>query len=229
MVFGLNGNARYQIENDSPYALSGNTGANYHPWNYSMGSHTLTATPYPQRNGSGTAGTGLTVSFTIVSGGSSPQPTATQSQGAGSGPRIASFTLIDANTDRDLATINNGDVFNLAQLGTTKVNIRVNTSPAQVGSVIIGVNNNSRYKVENTAPYTVGSSSGSDYYAWNYPSGTIKLTATPYQWSSGGGTAGTPLTVNFSIVSGTANHSADETLVSRRGLFKRLLNVDDTV
>jgi hypothetical protein len=162
-------------------------------------------------------------------------PTPVPTQGSGTGPRVTSFTLINANNDQELRTINNGDAINLAQLGTTKINIRVNTSPSQVGSVVIGLNSNSRYKVENTAPYTIGSNSGSDYYAWNYPSGQINLTATPYQWSNGGGTAGTPLTVSFSITSGTASNPDSDTVVqapsglTRRDLFRNLFNLDDTV
>jgi hypothetical protein len=234
VVFRLDGNARYKVENGAPYAIGSNNGSDYNAWNYTMGAHTVTATPYSSSSGSGTAGSALTVNFTIVNGGGSsePAPTATTSS---SGQRVTSFTLINADTNKDIRTLTNGEVVNLAQIGTTRINIRANTSPATVGSVVFALNSNSRYKVENGAPYAIGSNSGSDYHAWNYPTGSLTLKATPYQWSNGGGTAGTPLTVNFSIVNGTSSNPEGDAIVqapsglTRRDLFRNLFSLDDTI
>jgi hypothetical protein len=162
-------------------------------------------------------------------------PPTSQPTNSPTGQSVTSFTLINANTDQDIRTINNGDVINLAQLGATKINIRVNTSPSKVGSVVIGLNSNARYKVENSGPYTIGSNSGSDYYAWSYPSGQISLSATPYTYSNGTGTAGNKLTVNFSIVSGTSSNPEGDAVVdassgmTRRDLFRNLFSLDDTI
>jgi len=65
--FVLNG-ATVKTENYPPYAINGDspTGS-YIKWNVSPGNYTLTATPYSGANGSGTAGIGYTVNFTVSS------------------------------------------------------------------------------------------------------------------------------------------------------------------
>ena len=55
-----------QTETDAPYALFGDTKANYYNWVPLADNYTLTATPYTLANGSGMAGTALTVHFSMV-------------------------------------------------------------------------------------------------------------------------------------------------------------------
>src|SRR5688572_32369018 len=65
---------------------------------------------------------------------------------------VTSFSLINADTDVPIRTLVNGDVLNYSTLPTRNLNIRANTSPATVGSVVFfldGVR-----KVENYAPYS---------------------------------------------------------------------------
>jgi hypothetical protein len=73
--FGLDQNSTYRIENGAPYALAGNTttGA-YHPWTPSLGTHTVTATPYSGRDATGEQGTGLSVVMTVVASQQSSDP-----------------------------------------------------------------------------------------------------------------------------------------------------------
>ena len=68
VLFGLNGNAKFQTENNLPYALNGdfNNGTNYNGVTFSAGSYTVTATPYTRRARRGEAGEALTVNFTVV-------------------------------------------------------------------------------------------------------------------------------------------------------------------
>src|SRR3989338_6957156 len=81
---------------------------------------------------------------------------------------IASFTLINADTNLDIGTLNDGDTVNFAAIGTDHLNIRANTSPAVVGSVKFGFDANSNYRTENGAPYALAGNSNNplDYYAW---------------------------------------------------------------
>ena len=65
VTFKLNG-VLYRFEGAAPYALFGNTGANYHAWTPSVGVYTLMATPYATGNASGPAGTALTITFTVI-------------------------------------------------------------------------------------------------------------------------------------------------------------------
>lgn len=65
VVFGLNGQPAFQVENIPPYALGGNTGDDYDPVTLPVGTHTLTATPYSLRGGRGVAGKPVTVTFEV--------------------------------------------------------------------------------------------------------------------------------------------------------------------
>lgn len=66
VLFGYDGNPNYKTENSAPYTIAGDNGADYLPWTPSLGSHTLTATPYAGSQLSGAAGTSLTINFTVI-------------------------------------------------------------------------------------------------------------------------------------------------------------------
>jgi len=72
--FALDGNSNYRTENIAPYALEGDTNADYKPWTPSLGSHTLTATPYSLGQTGGTQGTALTITFNVVDDAPVPPP-----------------------------------------------------------------------------------------------------------------------------------------------------------
>ena len=115
---------------------------------------------------------------------------------------VESFTLINADTDQPIATFNslsNGATLNLAMLPTRNLNIRANTSPATVGSVRFGLDGKSNYRTDNRAPYALGGDNG-NYSTWKPSLGTHTLTARPYTRSDARGTAGTALTITFSVI-----------------------------
>jgi hypothetical protein len=69
--FALSGQqSKTFTDNAAPYALHGDSGSGnfyYGNWNPpALGTYTLTATPYPSDNASGTAGAAKTITFTIV-------------------------------------------------------------------------------------------------------------------------------------------------------------------
>ena len=88
-----------RIESMAPYAVGGNDGSDYFAWNLSTGSHTLTAIPYVNTGGMGTAGAAKTVNFSVTNGTTvpptvpppptSPPPTS---------PPVASFTQLSYST-----------------------------------------------------------------------------------------------------------------------------------
>jgi Right handed beta helix region len=67
VLFALDGNSNYHVENSAPYILDGDTT----DWNPSVGSHTFTATPYSGVNASGTAGTSRTLILNFTNSSSS--------------------------------------------------------------------------------------------------------------------------------------------------------------
>jgi hypothetical protein len=63
--FGYDGATNYQTENVAPYAIKGDTAGNYNPWTPTVGTHTLTATPYTSSGAAGATGTAQTISFSV--------------------------------------------------------------------------------------------------------------------------------------------------------------------
>jgi hypothetical protein len=69
--FGWNARPTYRIESGAPFAFCGNVGPDFVPCpnpDLTVGNHTVTATPFTLTGATGTAGTPLTVRFTIVPG-----------------------------------------------------------------------------------------------------------------------------------------------------------------
>jgi len=80
VVFSLDQNDRFSVEDFAPYALAHDTNGDYHPWTPAVGSHRITAQPWSHAGGSGTSGIPLTRTFTVIDGVTStptPQPSAT--------------------------------------------------------------------------------------------------------------------------------------------------------
>ncbi|MEM6725759.1 MAG: hypothetical protein AAF598_17090, partial [Bacteroidota bacterium] len=115
---------------------------------------------------------------------------------------VVSFTLIDASTNTDIGTLNNNDIIDLANLSSTELNVRANTNPTTVGSVVFGYDGNANSQTESAPPYALAGDAGGNYNAWTPTIGTHTLTATPYSGSGGNGTAGTSLTIQFVVVNG---------------------------
>ncbi|WP_167856769.1 InlB B-repeat-containing protein [Hymenobacter aquaticus] len=268
VVFALSGaQTQNQTESVAPYALFSDAGGDYNPWTPAVGSYSLTARPYSAASGGGTAGTALTISFSVTdatapgpftlttavvgSGSVTKNPnaasyasgtivslTATPATGytfsgwsgdatgttnplsvtmsanksitatftaIPAGQSVASFTLVNADTDQDIQTLTAGAVLNLAALPTRNLNVRANTSPATVGSVVFALTGaQTQNQTESVAPYALFSDAGGDYNPWTPAVGSYSLTARPYSAASGGGTAGTPLTISFSVTDASA-------------------------
>jgi hypothetical protein len=116
------------------------------------------------------------------------------------GQSVTGFTLVNADSDQDLGPLVGGATINLAALPTRNLNVRANTSPATVGSVRFGYDANAAYATENAAPYALAGDSSGDYKAWTPSTGLHVLTATPYSLANAGGSAGTALSVSFTVV-----------------------------
>lgn len=69
--FGFQGNPNYSTENVAPYALGGDNSGNYNNISFGVGTYAVTATPYPNANASGTPGSSLSLTFSIVPAGGS--------------------------------------------------------------------------------------------------------------------------------------------------------------
>jgi len=156
------------------------------------GSYSATVTA--RSTGSGTTYSSASFCVNITVGGSS-----TGSQ------RVVRFTLINADSDNDIQTLNNGATLDLAKLPTKNLNIRVNTSPSPVGSVKAVLSGaQSLTRTESSAPYAVFGESKANYNAWVPKPGSYSLIATPYAGTNASGTAGTALAISFEVTNSAA-------------------------
>ncbi len=69
VVFNLNGAS--VVENVAPYALKGDDNGNYKAWVPNTGNYTLIITAFSDAQGKGTAGSPLTISFSVINQSSS--------------------------------------------------------------------------------------------------------------------------------------------------------------
>ena len=184
-------------------AGSGTVARNPDQASYASGSSvSLTATPaagYQFASWSGDA-SGTSNPLTVVMT-ASKVLTATFTAVA-TGQQVSSFTLVNADTDLDLQPLANGAVLNLATLPTRNLNIRANTSPTPVGSVVFALSGaQRRAQTESGVPYALFGDAAGNYSAWVPALGSYTLTARPYTAAGGAGTAGQGLTLSFSVVS----------------------------
>lgn len=120
---------------------------------------------------------------------------------------LTSFTLVNATTGQDIQTLTSGTVIDLATISGKAINIRANTSPQKIGSVIMNLSGTEvRTQKENILPYTLfGDNEKGTYNAWYPKTGSYALQAIPYSAANGKGVTGSGLTVSFSVVDNTAN------------------------
>jgi hypothetical protein len=133
-------------------------------------------------------------------------PTPTPTPTPTTGQSVTSLTLINADTDQPIAgydPLPNNATLNLADLPTRNLNLRANTNPTVVGSVRFNYDGNASYRIETQAPYAIGSdalvNNVPDYNAWTPAVGNHTLTVTPYTQGGAAGTAGTALTLAFTV------------------------------
>ena len=118
---------------------------------------------------------------------------------------VTKFELWNATTDvyvRDL--INNDTIIIGTDVGTlSAVAIRARTNPDEaVGSVrLVLTGASSQSRTENTPPYFLYGDNSGNPDPWLGNAGTHSLTATPWTGANQTGTAGTPLTIAFDILS----------------------------
>jgi hypothetical protein len=114
-------------------------------------------------------------------------------------PKVTTLRLMNADTDQPLMTLTNGMTITLSSFPTRNLNVRAETLPSVTGSVRFALDGNSNYRTETIAPYALAGDLAGDYYAWRPSVGSHTLKATPYTGAEASGTAGTALTVSFTV------------------------------
>jgi hypothetical protein len=154
--------------------------------------------------------------ITDTSAKSAAMPESALTAGGSSTPAVTRVMVVNADTDADVMELTSGATLNLAVTGPN-LNLRVDTSPPIIGSVKFALDGNTSYRTDSSAPYSIGGDNiWDDYVAWSPALGSRTLTVTPY---TSGGTAGTPVTLPFSVInqlpsgSPVANAGTDRTVV----------------
>lgn len=144
-------------------------------------------------------GSGTTTTPTDTTSTTTPPTTTTTTP---TSDAVTDFKLVNAATEKDVISINDGQTISLSALGVTKCNIRaISATTGSVKFVLSGTQ--SKTATDNAAPFALmgDSGSGNFYYGnWDPPAlGTYTLKATPYSSDNASGTAGTSKTITFTI------------------------------
>ncbi|ADB42528.1 putative Ig domain-containing protein [Spirosoma linguale] len=114
---------------------------------------------------------------------------------------VVSLSLMNADNQQEIKVLAAGEQLNLATLPTRNISIRANTNPGTVGSVKFSLSGGRIHSiVESILPYALFGDNSGKYNGWTPAVGQYSLTATPYTNSGASGTAGTALTINFSVI-----------------------------
>jgi len=188
MKFYLN-DTLYRLDNTGTFpSLNGHENRIYNAWPAQLKAYTLRAVGYSGSNGTGAVTVERTIHFLVK------QPTGQ-----------VSFTLVNAQSDQDISSLENGQIIDLSAIGTNQLNIRANSSMSGTSSVIFDYNGTTHFRVENTAPFALFADASGDYNAHTFSPGTYSLTATPYTGKNGTETTGLSQTITFYITEGSSN------------------------
>lgn len=124
-----------------------------------------------------------------------PSPTATPTPFA-----VTAFALIDADTNERVRTLTDTVTLDLADLPSSNLNVRAETSPAQVGSVRFALNEYATYAIEHLPPYALAGDVRGNYLPWVPAPGSYTIVAEPYSASFLTGAAGLPLSVTLTVI-----------------------------
>lgn len=118
---------------------------------------------------------------------------------------VAGFALVNTSNDQDVQVIKDGDTLDLSLLPSVRFNIRANTGPARVGSVVLQLSGTQNHKqVENGVPYALFKNENGNYFGRTINPGEYTLTATPYSQPNGKGAKGISLTIHFTVIYASA-------------------------
>jgi len=132
---------------------------------------------------------------------------------AASGPQVAALVLVNSTgslaTQSDIGVMSDGMVINLATLPSRTINVKANTSPETIGSVVFQLSGTqARTQTESAAPYVLFGDKNGAFNAWTPAIGSYTLIATPYSSSGGNGTKGSAVIVNFTVIDQATNSTA---------------------
>ncbi|QOV87471.1 glycoside hydrolase family 88 protein [Humisphaera borealis] len=113
-------------------------------------------------------------------------------------PVISGLSLVNAATEQVIGTLTNGQEINQAVVGD-QLSVLATIGGTTSGSVKFDLDG-TYSRVESGLPYTLFGDNPGDILPGPLPVGTHQLVVTPYSAVNAGGIAGTPVTINFTVV-----------------------------
>ncbi len=196
MKVSLTGPANFEatINGDGPYGFKSNSLNNINGETLPAGSYTINATPFSDVSAGGTEGIGRFFNFELKN----------------ADQFVDAWKLIDADTDMEIATITEGAVIAVENLGSRKLSI-VAESDAELGSVRLyayGPTNTTKAKLENQAPYSLIGDVNGNFIGSTYNAGPLTVKAIPYSMPNEAGEAGPANLVRFTLEDATSASEA---------------------
>ncbi len=137
-----------------------------------------------------------------------------------SGQEVVGFTLIDANKDREIRPLADGETIDFKKEGAS-LSIRADVR-GSVGSVRFELNGGQWTKTESAPPFAIGGDTQGNYNAWTAPPGEYRLQAVAMD--TDGGRGGSKKII-FRVV-GTPKGSSPGSLQSSRAVQTLQSNVN---
>jgi len=129
-------------------------------------------------------------------GGSSTDSAIITVNSISTGPTIASFILVDADTDKDILTLTDGMTLDLSKL-PRRLNVRATTG-GSVGSVQIGIDGKNH--IEKAAPWALFDDNGGDFAQGTFADGNHTISAMAFTGLNGTGSAGTLKSIGIKVI-----------------------------
>jgi lysophospholipase L1-like esterase len=193
----LNGQV-FRTESSQPFAVANDSGGKFLPWNIAPGQYTLTVIPW---SGAGATGTVLpSVSATFTVQGPTENPPTDPPPPTPGAPSLSGMTLMKGGTSQTIGAFANGAVLDL---NTGTFSVRADVAAGSTVSSVMWSLDGKVFRTENSQPFAVANDEGGKFLPWNVAAGNHTLTVTPYSGTGASGTAGAPISVNFSVKAAT--------------------------
>lgn len=205
IVFGLNSDQKYYVDNASPFSL-----AETKSWTPKVGSYSLTVSAYDQSNGAGNLIKSLKINFKVVDNTPSEPVEA-----------ITKIILVNASNKNEIMSLADTTEIDLAETGTN-LNIIANTINS-VESMVFGLGDNNQYHTESSAPYCFAGDDGS----WSPSVGNYTLKFSAYSLDNGSGTLMESKSIYLKVVDNTVTEPDTEDPVEEpdpAGILSPLVN-----
>ena len=194
-----------RTENYGPWSLTGDTDGKAHGRALPVGSYTLVATAYAQKDLGGAVLDTLSVAFTVAAASDTVVVPDTDAA------VLTGFDLVDTTSKAKLATLSDGSTVELADPSAERYGIVATVAGGDVKSVTLSLSGPKSVspRVEGVAPWSLYGDDMQHPYGQDLPAGSYTLSATAHSGPKGAGAVLGTLSVRFTVQGPPALSVAD--------------------